>query len=461
MLVAKAAGIMYSGRSGRVVCLYLNVLLLLYSYVSVRCELQESVGFVHHSNSRLVELLRDHAATYPNLTRLYSIGRSVKGRELWVLEISDQPGTHELGEPEFKYVANMHGNEVTGREMLLHLAHHLLTNYSTNSEVRNLVDSTRIHLLMSMNPDGYEHSFSGSNLTGRTNANDVDLNRNFPDRFGRSSHSIQPETEAVMNWLTQYPFVLSANLHGGALVANYPYDNSQNGADVYTAAPDDDIFIQLALTYSQTHPTMHQGTSCGDNFLNGITNGAAWYSIDGSMQDYNYVRSGCMELTLEQSCIKHPAAGDLESLWRENKAPLIALIKEVHNGVRGFVVDEDGLPVAEANVSVNGRKDFIVQTAIGGDYWRLLAPGSYMLSVKAYGYREESKTVNVREGEVATVLNFTMRDCVNCTHDFTMEVCATCILDTSSSSSSFKLLSSPLSLCLVVMWVLLYIGCSG
>ena len=48
-------------------------------------------------------------------------------------------------------------------------------------------------------------------------------------------------------------------------------------------SPDDDIFKQLATAYSNGNDQMAGSTGCSpeDGFENGITNGAAWYSIGG------------------------------------------------------------------------------------------------------------------------------------------------------------------------------------
>lgn len=167
-------------------------------------------------------------------------------------------------EPEFKYVANMHGNEVLGRELLLKLANHLCDEYQKgNQEIQHLINNTRIHILPSLNPDGWDLATQNGRgkdwLLGRSNLNGVDINRDFPDLDAIayqvepkldhlfSSNAIdrrlQPETRAAINWIFSNPFVLSANLHGGALVANYPYDETVDGSPhKYTASPDDNTF---------------------------------------------------------------------------------------------------------------------------------------------------------------------------------------------------------------------------
>lgn len=237
----------------------------------------ESLLAKHHNNEELHQYLFELAQRYPDITRLYHVGESVENRKLWVLEISEQPGKHELLKPEFKYVANMHGNEVVGREMLLHLARLLVENYRAALEepkedtrptpakfVKQLLKSTRIHLMPSMNPDGYARSEVGCHHEtpsrhGRLNANNVDLNRNFPDPVLHTPETpgTQPEVKALMNWSKATPFVLSANLHGGALVASYPYDGALNPSakHEYRATPDDQLFRHLASVYAKVSKT--------------------------------------------------------------------------------------------------------------------------------------------------------------------------------------------------------------
>ncbi len=236
-------------------------------------------GYHHYDDLR--GFLEFWSRLFPNITRLYSVGESVEGRKLWTLEVSDNPGIHEALEPEFKYVANMHGNEAVGREMLLLLVQHLLEGYGLDDRVTRLVNATRIHIMPTMNPDGFEASREGDrgSVKGRNNGNDIDLNRNFPDQFDHTLPEPEPEVRAVMAWSKRYPFVLSANLHGGSLVANYPFDSNADRRPVNSPSPDDKVFRQLAKAYSFAHKRMHKEQPCPRDqevFRDGITNGAQW-----------------------------------------------------------------------------------------------------------------------------------------------------------------------------------------
>ena len=93
--------------------------------------------------------------------------------------VSKSPYEHMIGKPNIKYVANMHGNEAVGRELMLHLILHLVQNYDTDYYIRWLLDNTRIHIMPSMNPDGFENSREGdaTSIKGRANHNGIDLNR--------------------------------------------------------------------------------------------------------------------------------------------------------------------------------------------------------------------------------------------------------------------------------------------
>ncbi|XP_062859109.1 carboxypeptidase N catalytic chain isoform X2 [Trichomycterus rosablanca] len=395
-----------------------------------------SIDFRHHGYEEMVQVLFAVQSQCPYISRIYSIGRSVEGRHLYVLEFSDNPGIHEALEPEGKYVGNMHGNEVLGRELLLHLSQFLCDEYQAgNQRITELIHNTRIHILPSMNPDGYEVAamqgpeFNGY-LVGRGNSREVDLNRNFPDlnalmyynekNNGPTHHlplpdnweqQVEPETLAVIKWMQNYNFVLSANLHGGAVVANYPFDKSGEprirGKSSYTATPDDKIFKKLAKTYSYAHSWMHKGWNCGDYFEDGITNGANWYSLSKGMQDFNYLYTNCFEITLELSCDKFPSASALSGEWMANREALVSYLEQVHHGIKGMVYDENNNPMSNAEISVAGI-NHAVTTGADGDYFRLLLPGTYTVTASAEGYQTFTSTVTVGPAE-AIQLHFYLK----------------------------------------------------
>lgn len=366
--------------------------------------------FRHHNYADMELFLRKYSSEFPSITHLYSIGQSVEKRELYVMVISDNPVTHEHGEPEFKYVANMHGNEVVGRELMLNLIEYLCRNYGTDPEVTELVNNTRIHIMPSMNPDGYEVAEEGDTkgYKGRNNTNNFDLNRNFPDQFANITEPRQPETKAAMKWLKSIPFVLSANLHGGSLVVNYPFDDDKDGNSYYSKSPDDEVFQQVSRAYSQENPLMHQGHPCedlypNDYFKDGITNGAQWYSVPGGMQDWNYINTNCFEVTIELSCVKYPLAKDLPKYWDQNRRSLLQFIHQVHTGVKGTVSDMwDGRRIPNATISVE-KINHKITTAQTGDYWRLLVPGTYAITASAHGYKPVTIYATVSKDRVEVV----------------------------------------------------------
>ena len=112
------------------------------------------------------------------------------------------------------------------------------------------------------------------------------------------------------------------------------------------------------------------------------------------MQDYNYMFSNCMELTVEVSCEKRPAGKTLTEHWENNYASMLSVIQSADGGVKGLVVDEEGSALPGARVRIAGVDKEIVTTD-RGEYWRLLVPGTYIVtavSQSEYGLLESQPT---------------------------------------------------------------------
>ena len=62
---------------------------------------------------------------------------------------------------------------------------------------------------------------------------------------------------------------------------------------------------------------------------------------------------------------------DLPAQWNANKDSLIKYLQKVHQGIKGYVMDNKGQVVSNARVIVEGIDKHVTTTA-RGEYWRLL-----------------------------------------------------------------------------------------
>ena len=268
---------------------------------------------VYPTPEEIEKELKAITGQYPELSKMFSIGKSVKNRDLWVVKLSSNVKNDD-DRPEFKYIANMHGDEIVGREIMVKFIKDLLINYGKDPQVTNLLDRVQIYILPSMNPDG-------AALSMRGNAKYVDLNRDFPDFTTNDNKDTvtgrQPETQAVMNWQKTRNFILSANFHGGAEVVNYPWDT------IGEKFPVEAYVKELSLEYAGLAPYIAASTA----FNNGITNGYDWYEVNGGMQDWSIKYRNDLQITVELSDTKWPEYSKIDYYYQQNRAALLRFVE--------------------------------------------------------------------------------------------------------------------------------------
>jgi PKD repeat protein len=350
-----------------------------------------------------IDMMYQFASDYPDLCEVFSIGQSVEGREIMMAKISKNVDVREA-EPQFLYTGTIHGDETTGYILLLRLIDYLLNNYGTDTKVTNLVDNIEIWINPLSNPDG---TYAGGNNSvfgaTRYNANNVDMNRNYPDPEdgpNPDGNPWQPETILFMQLAEQNNFTMSGNTHGGAEVLNYPWDTWP------TLAADNDWWIYVCREYVDT-VHLYSPASYLSGFDNGITNGYAWYTISGGRQDYMNYFHQCREVTMELSNTKLLPASQLNEHWDWNYRSLLNYIEQSTYGVNGIVTDVDTGEPLHAMIHIEGHdtdSSMVFSDPQTGFYQRLLETGTYDLTFSAPGkYPLTIEGVNVSRYNTVTL----------------------------------------------------------
>ena len=334
------------------------------------------------------QALSDRSCTLLDLGTLNS-GRKILGVRL----NNGQPD----GKPKFLYSSTMHGDEVTGMMLMLRL----IDEFCTSSDLRivNILNNVDLFIFPLTNPDGtYYGGNSTMNSARRYNINGVDLNRNYKDYFNGDhpdGKAYALETQWTMQLAQDYLFTMSANYHGGAEVTNYPWDA------VYDDHPDK-AWYQLICAEYVSNARTYSSSYMTDTYSSGVTNGADWYVITGSRQDYENAYGECREITIECSTTKKPSASTMPTYWNYNHTAMLAFIEQCTKGIHGFVYDADtNEPIVGATITVlHHDSDFSkVTTHNVGDFHRPIKGGSYTLKVTKEGYCQETLDVTVADGQ--------------------------------------------------------------
>jgi predicted deacylase len=361
-------------------------------------DLDEALNFQKYPTyNQYLSLMQGFAADHPEICRLDTFGVTVQGRHLLALKISDHVEDDEE-EAAFLYTSSMHGNEIVGYVLLLRLADTLLNGYGSDGEITTLVDNLQIWINPLANPDG---SFSNDNNLSLEHAQrmnregidmnreGIDLNRDFPnpgagevdDTTGRAL-----ESRFMMEFLKEHRFTLSANIHSGTEVVNYPWDHT------FDLHADDDWYRFISHEYADeamaVDPDYMFGWPDG-----GITNGAEWYIANGTRQDYVNYYLGGREVTLELSMEYLLDSDELEQHWNINQRSLINYMSQCLYGIRGKVTDLESSNPLEARIEIidhDSSYSVVYSSENHGDYYRLIKEGFYDLVVSAPGYYNDT-----------------------------------------------------------------------
>lgn len=225
---------------------------------------------LYHTYAEINDELHQLATAHPQIAQVSSLGKSVEGRELWAIKISDNVAQDEP-EAETIFLGCHHAREWIAVDVPFLLASQLINQYGTDTTITRLVNQSEIWIVPMVNPDGHQYSVTNDRLWRKNRRNNgdgtfgVDLNRNYGYQWGGPGSSgdtyseiyrgpsafSEPETRAVRDFLQQRQTKALISYHSFSQLVLYPwgYTNSP--------APDEPLLHNLAVAIADRIRTVH------------------------------------------------------------------------------------------------------------------------------------------------------------------------------------------------------------
>jgi hypothetical protein len=269
----------------------------------------------YHTYRQLTTELDSLAAAHPNQVAISSYGKSVQGRPLLLVKISDDVRT-DKHEPEVLFSCAQHAREHITVEMCLHIVRRLARGYGTDPAITHVLKSREIWVVPMANPDGAEYDIStGLFAMWRKNRQPApdnshvgtDLNRNWGDEWaccdGSSGNPANdtyhgpapfsaPETAQLRDWVNsrviggEQQITAHIDFHSFSELVLWPYGFTASDTGPGLTNSDADTFRKLGQQMAATNGYRPEQSS-------------NLYINDGSIADWMWAQHHIWSYTLE------------------------------------------------------------------------------------------------------------------------------------------------------------------
>jgi hypothetical protein len=260
---------------------------------------------LYHTFSEVAVEMQALAAQYSNIAKVESIGRSVQGRDLWAIKITDNISQDE-SEPAVVFLGCHHAREWISVDVPFLLAKYLLEHYASEPGIATRVNASEIWIAPMVNPDGHQYSVTNDRLWRKNRRNNgdgtygVDLNRNYGYGWGGSGSSgdtyseiyrgpapfSEPETQAVRDLLLAKRPKALITYHNFSQLVLYPWGYT------YDPAPDEASLRAQAVAMADQIRSVHSVSYTPEQ-------GSDLYLASGETTDWLYGETGAAAFTIE------------------------------------------------------------------------------------------------------------------------------------------------------------------
>jgi hypothetical protein len=319
--------------------------------------------------------LQQLQAAHPTLTKLERIGRSLEGRPILAVRLTNERVRGD--KPAVLFHATTHAREWVSTETAMRLMEWFLEGYGSDPRATELLDTREVWVVPVVNPDGYQYTFDEERLWRKnlrdndgdgevTSLDGVDLNRNFDSHWGYDDEGSsplpfsetyrgtapesEPETRALSDFVRSHDFAFSVSYHTYGNLILYPW-----GFQVNTESLDDEILVALAGT--DANPAV-------PGYDPGV--GADLYITNGEYSDWAYEKAGVPSYTVELTPGEDEANGFYGFEFPDDEAQVQQVFEDNLDFALSLV--ESAEDPAHPDSSVGITPEDVVHTPVAASY---------------------------------------------------------------------------------------------